>query len=158
MRDFIRLIESVQIQDMCVDDLPMQTKHDIVDMLIEQPTGFADSYKETYGEYSLRDENVFDEIFDVGCPIRVNVFKIDPMEIDNTNRGVSDDVVSHYQTLKTMAPPVLIRQTENGWKIVEGGHRLAAAKANHTPLIQAVDVTEFFETDWSAYIDGTDNH
>lgn len=158
MREFMKLVEFVIRRSVEVDHLPDQVKADIVDMMMTRNTGFIAAYEAEYGRHSLSDENVRGEIFGVNSPIRVDVLNLNPKDIDSEGRQVSDLAVQNYVDMlqDSSPPPVLVRHNGVGWQIVEGGHRLAAAKAAGVGMIGAVDVTDFFQRDWESYIRGED--
>jgi hypothetical protein len=155
IREIMRLVESTA-QLVSVDMLPAVVKQDILDMLLgpNHPPGFEKfwmaehgimSYDETYvSQFLFGDENLTKTGGYDGNTIKVRFVALNPAVLDNSRRSVSDRVVSQYSKLTTSAPPILVRQEQGAWKLVEGGHRLAAAKARGDKVIQGVDVTTFF--------------
>lgn len=155
-----RLTESATT--ISIDDLPLSAKQDIIDMLLTNCAPFERYWMKTHGVMSFIEsyvsQNVFgtedlahskEEGYGDGQHFRVAVFPIDPNEIDNSRRSVSDSQVGKYAALSTAPPPILVVKTARGWRIAEGGHRLAAAKQNGAKTIIAVDVSVFFRTNYS---------
>lgn len=79
-----------------------------------------------------------------------------PVDDVAANGGTSPLAVDNYAALNSKAPPVLVEKTDKGWKIVEGRHRLAAARKRGDTNISAVDVTGL-RGDWAKFYDGDDN-
>jgi hypothetical protein len=142
--------------------LPAATKADILDMCLgpNGPPEFEKFWMDTHGVMSFNETYVSQFLFGEedlnktggGGALSVAEVKLSPSALDNSRRSVSDLVVGQYTRLRTKAPPILVRQTAKGWKLVEGGHRLAAAKARGDQTIDAIDVTPFFKlsvSDWN---------
>jgi hypothetical protein len=163
MRELINLMEAHLIKKVGVDSLPYETKQDILAMLLVNCPAFEDYWMEEHGVMSFNQTYVSQFIFGYEIDhhpdgdgsedenwFPVSIIDLAPDEIDNTNRSVSDNVVAQYAKMTTTPPLILVRRQGTGWRIVEGGHRIAAAKIRGVETIRAVDVTIFFETDWSA--------
>lgn len=150
---------------MSIDALAFTTKQDIIVMLLENCPEFEAAWMRHEGESSFDETYVSQVIFGYEIEYHpkqssndlnwfpVTVIQIDPNEIENAERSVSDNVVAKYAALKTAPPMILIKKTGKGWHIVEGGHRLAAAKMNGAKTISAVDVSVFFATDWDEFFE-----
>lgn len=151
---------------MGIDLLPFSVKQDIIVMLLENCPPFEEYWMASRGIMTFNETYVSQAIFGYeieyhpegdGDPdpnwFPVEVFDIDPQEIDNSMRNVSDNVVGKYAALTTTPPPILVKPEGSRWKIVEGGHRLAAAKRNGAKSIRAVDVSIFFTTDYKELLD-----
>lgn len=152
------LVESVG-HKININDLPLAAKHDIIDMLLTNCPDFKEFWTREHGIMSFNETYVAQFIFGTedllnastkgysDQPFAVRELSLDPQEIDNRDRPVSDNVVQRYAALATEPPPILVRRFGTGWNLVEGGHRLAAAKATRN-MIRAYDVSMFFEIDW----------
>ncbi len=140
-------------QAVCIDDVPDSVKADIIDMMLAR-TNFEAAYHAEYGVYPT-DEDVKGELFGLAkCPFSITPLKLSPKEISNAKRSVSDKVVQQYRGMTTTPPPILVRKEGRGWKIVEGGHRLAAAQLSGREMLDAYDVSAFFDVDWAVYLEG----
>lgn len=166
MRDLINIIENqAEPHSVSIDMLPASVKADILDMCLgpNGPKAFEEFWVSTHGIMSFDESYVSqflfgDENLNVtgeygGDTIRVNELELDPRVLFNDRRSVSDLAVGKYAALSTTAPPVLARRTPSGWKLVEGGHRVAAAVRRQDVLVNVVDVSAFFDMtieDWAS--------
>ena len=153
------IIENVE-QGVSIDMLPASVKQDILDMMLgpNGPETFEPFWMKTYGvmsftetylsQFFFGDENLHETGGYDGDTIKVNMLELNPRELYSENRGVSDLAVSNYAAMSTTPPPVLARREGDRWKLVEGGHRIAAAVQRGTSKVRVVDVTSFWATDW----------
>jgi hypothetical protein len=77
--------------------------------------------------------------------LRLQVERINPQTVNDQGRAVSDAVVEQYRKMLDDgdAPPILVRRDADGnLEVIEGGHRLQAAKRAGRDEIDAVDVTD----------------
>ncbi len=159
MREWIALFESTE-EMIPVDSLPRETKEDILALLLVNCPPFEKYWMEHHGVMSFVESYVSQFVFgdedldDVGGydgdTFKVSKLVLNPQDIDNAKRSVSDMVVGKYTALTTKAPPILVRRVNNGWRIAEGGHRIAAAKARGDKSIEAYDVTVFYTADYES--------
>lgn len=80
------------------------------------------------------------------APLRVE--RVAPESINDVGRKVSDRLVEQYQKMRDTSepPPILVRRDDSGqFSIVEGGHRLQAAKRSGAKDIPVVDVTAIMD-------------
>lgn len=163
MRNWIDLITEAVMQRVSIEQLPYETKQDIIVMLLDNCPPFEEYWMKHEGIMSFNETYVSQFIFGYEIDYHpegdgagdenwfpVDILTLSPDEIDNTNRSVSNNVVAKYAALYTTPPMILVKREGSGWKIVEGGHRLAAAKLKGSKTIKAVDVTIFFNTDYEA--------
>jgi hypothetical protein len=163
MRDLIDLIEEARpITSVDVDQLPASAKADILDMFQSDngPPAFEEFWMADNGIMSFNDTYISQFIFgdenlnvqgEGGGLFMVNCLTLDPRVLYSPRRSVSDLAVDKYAAMTTKAPPVLVRKVSKGWKLVEGGHRLAAAVKRGDTSIDAIDVSVFFNMtveDW----------
>jgi hypothetical protein len=153
-----RVVTEAQVgTPISIDLVPRSVKEDIITLMLSNCPRFEDywmkehgimSFNETYvaqfffGTEDLDDDSLDDMTFTV-TPLVLN-----PNEINNTNRSVSDNVVAKYAALSTPPPPILVIREGQGWKIIEGGHRIAAAKLRGSETIRAYDVTDLCNMDF----------
>lgn len=143
-----------------VDELNDSERADLVLALAtERIPGFnMDVWERQFGEVqSYTDDQIAQQIFGLTDPLTVSRITLDPREINNTNRATSDRAVATYsEMLKTSpTPPALIvAKVEGVWKILEGGHRLRAAKESGLTAVNAIDVTPLMGMDWATYLAG----
>lgn len=81
---------------------------------------------------------------------KLSIKTMNPLDIDNKGRSVSSQFVERYkkQLEHSEAPPIIVAKNDNGqFKIIEGGHRLAAAKEAGVKNIATIDVTELLNVD-----------
>lgn len=159
MRHWINIVEAAA-QEISIDDLPITAKQDLITMLLTNCPAFKEYWMREQSIMSFTETYVAQFIFGTedlqhsaqkgyaDQPFEVRAVALHPHEIDSEDRPVSDNVVTRYAALTTEAPPILVRRIGTKWRIVEGGHRLAAAKANNAKTISAYDVSVFFEVDW----------
>ncbi len=151
-----------ETKGMGIDMLPAATKADILDMCLgpNGPPAFEQFWVDTHGIMSFTESYLSQFLFGDenlnktggGGALNVEVLQLSPDQLDNSRRSVSDLVVGQYTALRTKAPPILVRREGAEWKLVEGGHRLAAAKARGDNTVDAVDVSAFFTLsadDWA---------
>lgn len=162
MRNWINLIEG-DINSVEIDMLPAATKADILYMCLgpNGPASLKNFWLETYGIMSFAESYLSQSLFGSenlnkkgsgGIDLHVKFVELPVETLDNKHRSVSDFVVKNYSLLQTKAPPILVRREGEEWKLVEGGHRLAAAKSRGDERIDAVDVSAFFTLsadDWA---------
>lgn len=170
MRNLINIVEAAQrtpvmekIAPMSIDMAPPSVKADIVDMVLgpHGPQSFLEYYGEAYGVnptgedvssflFGSSDLSKTGELF--GASLNIHPVSISPKQIYSGSRSVSDAVVLRYSKADSKTiPPVLVRKQGQEWKLIEGGHRVAAAMAAGWPVIPAYDVSSFWETDWEDF-------
>ncbi len=139
-----------------VDELSNFEKAEIVTAISAGRSPSATkALKEIIG--GISDQAIKDNIFGLVDPLTVNRIEISPKTIDNKGRGISQEEVKRQAALKTEAPAILVRRQGDGWRIVEGGHRLAAAQTRGDTTINAIDVTALLDMDWQAYLNDETN-
>lgn len=60
-------------------------------------------------------------------------------------RGVDSATVRDYASRTTQAPPILVRRDRNGWHLIDGNHRLEAARSRGDTQIDALDASSLFQ-------------
>ncbi len=78
-----------------------------------------------------------------------------PIASIETGKQTSQKVVEDYAAQPAGGPRILVEKVDGKWKLIEGGHRLAAAKARGDKTILALDMTGM-RGDWAAWLDGDD--
>jgi hypothetical protein len=123
-----------------IDSLPRESHDDIVMWMTE-------TMPERGDEYSIRHNliGIVDEPFLVAALIPVSEIEVSP------TRGVSELAVKNYSARPShSAPPIIL----NGLRLLEGGHRLAAAKLRGDASIYAVDIKPLIDMNWAEWLDG----
>ena len=139
-----------------VDELSNFEKGEIVTAISAGRSPSATkAFKEIIG--GISDQAIKDNIFGLTDPLTVHRIEISPTTIDSEGRGISPEEVQRQATLMTEAPAILVRRQGDGWRIVEGGHRLAAAQTRGDTTIKAIDVTALLDMDWQAYLNDETN-
>jgi hypothetical protein len=91
-----------------------------------------------------------------GYGLKVPEVSLNPSEIE-TSKATSPAAVASYAKLSgAAAPRVLVEKVDGKWRLIEGGHRLAAAKQRGDNAVRALDMTGM-RGDWAAWFDGNDN-
>ena len=126
-----------------IDDLPAETIEDILLTLQQGVPAFA----------GARESHIRSEILGLDDPVVVvRQFK-DPGRLDAGVRSTSSAAVSAYAARDgATAPPVVT----DGERVLEGGHRLAAALKRGDAVIDTVDVGALLRADWASWLEGGD--
>lgn len=141
---FLNLFEHQTL--VALDDLPEETREDIVMWLLEELPIVS---KNGWDAYDLRAN-----LFDLVDPPKVPLFKVNPNAVlAHPDRGVSTSVVQKYAAMPGDPPPIVL----DGKKLLEGGHRLMAARLNRRPWIMAVDIAFLIRMDWKRWMAGDSN-
>ena len=126
-----------------IDDLPAETIEDIVLTLQQRVPAFADA----------RESDIRCEILGLDDPVVVMRSLKDPRLLEAGVRTTSDTaVVAYAERAGVSAPPVV---TDHD-KLLEGGHRLAAALKRGDTVIDTVDIGALLRADWASWLAGGD--
>lgn len=133
-----------------IRDLPESVRQDLGTAIYTRDAyttdmPYTDGWLATGREWDDFLESKIVEVLDTIPGLRLRPEPVNPLQINDTGRLVSEPVVKQYQQMlkSSEAPPILIRRDESGAAhIVEGGHRLQAAKREGAGQIKAVDITD----------------
>jgi hypothetical protein len=137
-------------------ELPPSVKADLADAVgAGRFPEFARGYADFHGA-DPRDADVAAELFEPTDAPYIALGKVPTQNISAAkDRQVSPQVVARYAAMPSRtAPPLLVRKTGTGYQLVEGGHRLAAAKARGDAYVPIADMSSLGDLDWDAHMSG----
>lgn len=154
-------------ETVALDALPATAKSDILDMLLgpNGPKAFEKAWVDYHGVASFNDTYVAQTLFcsenlsnSGNCVEPVMMLgSPEPISVSNISakdRGVSNSVVSAYAGMSAdTSPPILVRKSGDEWVLVEGGHRLMAARMRGSDTIMAYDVSVMFSLSEDEWVD-----
>jgi hypothetical protein len=122
------------------DSLPDETKGDIAAWLHENVPALRDEWSP---------EHVNQELADLTDPVVLNIVQLPVKRLLPKDRAVSKIAVDKYSKMPGQtAPPIVVA---NG-KLLEGGHRVAAAVKRGDATITAIDITPLTKVDWAEFL------
>ncbi|MEC7291201.1 MAG: hypothetical protein VXW22_14015, partial [Pseudomonadota bacterium] len=138
------------------DELPEATQDDIILALV---SGRSEEFDQAWSkrfDFAPDGENVGGELKGLQDPPVVHQTKVRPHDVDLVGREVDEAQVSGMLNadLSDAGPVVVRRKPDGGYRIVEGGHRLAVAQRMNEPQIDVIDATELLEQDWDKWFAG----
>jgi len=130
--------------------LPDSAKDDIAQAIMVRDaytdeTPYMDAWEECGRDIDDFTEKGIRKVLEENLSNSFEEQKIDPAKIQNKGRQVSGQFVDKYKKMlsKGDAPPIIVKKDdEDNYQIVEGGHRLQAAKETKASYIRTIDITD----------------